>query len=194
MTGPATGAEPDPRPSVGTQVGAVSVELVRAAVDEVEDPEIPVTLAGLGVVREVLVDGNRVRLVLAPTRLGCPAKDEIARRLSRAAATVPGVVDVEVDWRNRRWSTDDVSETGRRALGLAGYTVTSAVQHCPYCSSDDAEALGAFGGSVCRQSWRCRSCGSPYEALRSAGDTAAQLRTAVPLPMPSLPGPAGASD
>ena len=151
---------------------------VRAALEPVEDPEIPIALVDLGVVRDVVVDGDSVSLVLSPTRLGCPALGEIARRLSVAAATVPGVVDVRVQWRPRAWSPADVSERGRTALRDAGYTLRKPEEpadRCPYCGSRDAEPMGSFGGSVCRQSLLCAECGSPYEALRSAACTAGAL-------------------
>lgn len=154
---------------------------VREAIATVEDPEIPIALVDLGVVREVLLErdrrnGVRVRLVLAPTRLGCPALGEIGRRLSAAASAIPGVVAVRVEWRPRAWSPSDVSKRGQAALRAAGYTLAAVSQRCPYCGSSQAEPLGVFGGSVCRQSLVCSDCGSPYEALRSAACTAGALR------------------
>lgn len=163
-----------------TTLGTDSVSgLIWTALGSVEDPEIPIALVDLGVVREVLVDADQVRLVLSPTRLGCPALGEIARRLSAAAAVVPGVADVRVQWRPRAWSPADVSEQGQAVLREAGYALGTSqgpAQVCPYCGSADAEPLGAFGGSVCRQSLLCSGCGSPYEALRSAACTAGALR------------------
>lgn len=174
-----------------TKLGSESLsDRVWTALAPVEDPEIPIPLVDLGVVRDVLVHGADVRLVLSPTRLGCPALGEIARRLSAAAAAVPGVVDVRVEWRPRAWSPADVSEHGQAVLRAAGYTLGSydaPAHQCPYCGSGEAEPLGAFGGSVCRQSLLCSACGSPYEALRSAACTAGTLGgpsiTAASLPL-----------
>lgn len=162
---------------------------VRAALAPVEDPEIPIALVDLGVVRDVVVDGTAILLVLSPTRLGCPALGEIARRLSAAVATVPGVVDVRVQWRPRAWSPTDVSDRGQAVLRQAGYTLRTSdvpADRCPYCGSAEAEPMGAFGGSVCRQSLLCKACGSPYEALRSAACTVGALRRAI-LNAESLP-------
>lgn len=163
------------------------------AIGSVEDPEIPIALVDLGVVREVLVDADQVRLVLSPTRLGCPALGEIARRLSAATRVVPGVADVRVHWRPRAWNPADVSEHGQAVLREAGYTLGTSqgpAQVCPYCGSGDAEQLGAFGASVCRQSLMCATCGSPYEALRSAACTAGALLEATTVstgPFPLVP-------
>ncbi len=166
---------------------------VRAALAGVEDPEIPIALVDLGVVRDVRVSGDSVHLVLSPTRLGCPALGEIARRLSAAAAAVPGVVDVQVQWRPRAWSPADVSLRGQAALRAAGYTLRTVgvpADQCPYCGSQGAEPLGTFGGSVCRQSLLCSTCGSPYDALRSAACTADALGGTIPAAA-SLPLAAG---
>ena len=49
-------------------------DAVWAALDEIPDPEIPViSLVDLGVVRDVAVNGDRVRIEFTPTFLGCPA-------------------------------------------------------------------------------------------------------------------------
>ena len=54
----------------------VTAEKVWAALAEVPDPEIPViSLVDLGVVREVEVDGDHVRVEFTPTFLGCPAQE-----------------------------------------------------------------------------------------------------------------------
>ena len=50
-----------------------------AAAAEVVDPEIPVlTIADLGVLREVEVHDGRVEVAITPTYSGCPAMNMIA--------------------------------------------------------------------------------------------------------------------
>jgi ring-1,2-phenylacetyl-CoA epoxidase subunit PaaD len=52
----------------------VTTERVWDALAEIPDPEIPViSLVELGVVRDVEVEGDRVRVQFTPTFLGCPA-------------------------------------------------------------------------------------------------------------------------
>ncbi|HWG94677.1 MAG TPA: iron-sulfur cluster assembly protein, partial [Mycobacteriales bacterium] len=68
----------------------------RAALAEVTDPEIPVlTIEDLGVLRDVVVEGERVVVTVTPTYSGCPAMDEI-RADVRAALQRAGWDDVEV--------------------------------------------------------------------------------------------------
>lgn len=139
------------------------------AVRAVEDPEIPVALSDLGVVRSVDVDPEGVRVVLRPTRLGCPARDRMERDVTLAVRTVAPDVSVSVDWEMEVWSDADVSEAGRAALGEVGYAVLlGGPPRCPYCGSADTRREGAFGGALCKVPHTCRGCGSTFDALRSA--------------------------
>ncbi|MGH8943435.1 MAG: iron-sulfur cluster assembly protein, partial [Acidimicrobiia bacterium] len=50
------------------------LERARAVASRVVDPEIPVlTIADLGILRGVLIDGHRVVATITPTYSGCPA-------------------------------------------------------------------------------------------------------------------------
>ncbi len=54
----------------------VTEAAVWEALAEIPDPEIPViSLVDLGVVKDVAVDGERVRIEFTPTFMGCPALD-----------------------------------------------------------------------------------------------------------------------
>ena len=51
----------------------MSADEVWAALAEIPDPEIPViSIVDLGVIRNVAVDGGRVRVEFTPTFLGAP--------------------------------------------------------------------------------------------------------------------------
>jgi ring-1,2-phenylacetyl-CoA epoxidase subunit PaaD len=147
---------------------------VRAAVATVEDPEVPITLQDLGVVRDVRVAGGEARVVLRPTRLACPARSEMARRVHEAVRSAAPDVHVEVDWEIATWSGSDVSDRGTQVLLQIGYADpgVGASAACPFCGSGDVRSEGAFGGSVCKVPFSCRSCGSTYDALK--GSTAAE--------------------
>jgi ring-1,2-phenylacetyl-CoA epoxidase subunit PaaD len=149
-------------------VSGPSPEVLRAALAEVEDPEIPIALADLGVIRGAEISDGEVTVVLAPTRLGCPALGEIARRVRTAALALDGVGTAKVRWEMRAWSPEDVSAEGRRALHDGGYGLTPEAEGCPHCGSTHIEPLSAFGGSVCRVPYACRGCGTPFDVLRSA--------------------------
>ncbi|MBO0848552.1 MAG: DUF59 domain-containing protein, partial [Pseudonocardia sp.] len=62
------------------------VRIVRA-VASVRDPELPaLTLADLGVVRDVRVQDGTVSVTVTPTYTGCPALAEMRADLRRALA------------------------------------------------------------------------------------------------------------
>ena len=61
----------------------------RAVAEAVTDPELPMlTLADLGVLREVTEDGDTVTVAITPTYTGCPAldtmRDDLVHALHRA--------------------------------------------------------------------------------------------------------------
>ncbi|MFF5988768.1 metal-sulfur cluster assembly factor [Prauserella flavalba] len=143
---------------------------VRAAIGEVEDPEVPVTLVDLGVVRSVEADGEQISVVLRPTRLGCPARDEMARRVREAAASAAPGVPLDVRWEASSWHTGDVTPRGSKVLVQIGYAAPGAGSvSCPFCDSADVRSAGPFGGSVCKVPFSCRTCGSTFDALKSGG-------------------------
>jgi transposase-like protein len=37
---------------------------------------------------------------------------------------------------------------------------------CPFCAAPDVERIGQWGGQMITAQWRCRACGSYFEALR----------------------------
>ena len=41
---------------------------------------------------------------------------------------------------------------------------------CPFCDGADCERVGQFGGQIITAQWRCRSCGSYFEAVREDFD------------------------
>ena len=62
----------------------VTESAVWDALAEIPDPEIPViSLVDLGVIRDVAVDAQRVRIEFTPTFLGCPALEELRPLVDR---------------------------------------------------------------------------------------------------------------
>jgi len=159
----------------------VTAEAVWAAIDEIPDPEIPVvSLVDLGVIREVEVDGERVRIELTPTFLGCPALEAMRRALEEKVAQLGGKPDVEVI-RDDSWSTDCITAAGREKLRAAGFAPptpraagpTTLVQleskafRCPYCGSTETRLENIFGPTPCRSIRWCESCRQPFEQFKT---------------------------
>ena len=144
----------------------------------VVDPEIPVlTIADLGVLRDVAVRDGRVEVAITPTYSGCPAMNmialEIELALDRAGFRNANVRTVL----SPAWSTDWMSEAGRRKLknyGIAPPLAASSrralfgVQQvqCPQCGSEMTELLSEFGSTSCKALWRCKACREPFDYFK----------------------------
>jgi ring-1,2-phenylacetyl-CoA epoxidase subunit PaaD len=100
----------------------------RACAASVPDPEIPVvTLEDLGILRDVRDEGGRVVVELTPTYTGCPATRVIADDVRRALAD-GGFADADVRMvLAPPWSTDWISDDGRRKLREYGIAPPGAV-------------------------------------------------------------------
>ncbi|MDT7615323.1 MAG: ring,2-phenylacetyl-CoA epoxidase subunit PaaD [Pseudonocardiales bacterium] len=149
-------------------ISTVQDRALRSRIDLVEDPEIPVTLTDLGVVRAVDVASDAVTVTLRPTRLACPAREEMARRVRAAVADVTPDVEVAIVWEMSTWEASDVSAAGGRALLEIGYgDPAQPLARCPYCASDEVRRESAFGGGVCKSPYSCRTCGSTFDVLKN---------------------------
>jgi len=148
------------------------------AAAQVVDPEIPVlTIADLGVLRDVAVNDGRVEVAITPTYSGCPAMNmialEIELALEREGIARPSIRTVL----SPAWTTDWMSEDGRRKLreyGIAppvagsGRRALFGEQHvaCPQCGSVETELLSEFGSTSCKALWRCRTCREPFDYFK----------------------------
>ncbi|WP_432491628.1 1,2-phenylacetyl-CoA epoxidase subunit PaaD [Kineococcus auxinigenes] len=155
----------------------VDVERARAVASQVPDPEVPVlTVADLGILRDVAVDGGRVRVTITPTYSGCPAvgtiREDITTRLAEA-----GYRDVEVvTTLSPAWTTDWMSEDGRRKLaeyGIAppqrrpgGAVALTLSLRCPRCGSPRTRELNRFGSTACKSLWVCGDCAEPFDHFK----------------------------
>lgn len=95
---------------------------VRAALAEVQDPELPIGIVDLGLVRSVAVDGGKVRVGITFTSIACPCTDMLREDIQERLRRLDGVTDVEVEEVFEAWSREDMTEEGRLALLALGVT------------------------------------------------------------------------
>jgi len=144
----------------------------------VTDPEIPVlTIDDLGVLRAVELNGDRVDVAITPTYSGCPAMNMIALEIELALSRA-GFREIHVRTvLSPAWTTDWMSEQGRRKLkeyGIAppqaagGRRALFGVEQvtCPQCGSADTELLSEFGSTSCKALWRCKTCREPFDYFK----------------------------
>lgn len=146
------------------------------------DPELPVlTIADLGILRAVDVDGTSVRVTITPTYSGCPAMDVIRADLREAFAE-EGITEVEiVTVLAPAWTTDWMSSEGRAKLEAFGIAAPSgnsragghsgpvrmALQvKCPHCQSLSTREISRFGSTSCKALYTCHDCGEPFDYFK----------------------------
>jgi ring-1,2-phenylacetyl-CoA epoxidase subunit PaaD len=151
--------------------------------DGVPDPEVPaLSLPDLGIVREIQLRDDGLEVVLTPTYNGCPATEVIERSVVDALDAA-GLGPTRVSMRRApAWTTDWMSDEGRRKLrdyGIAppgpvapgaGAPIRivrrQAAVACPRCASTDTERLSAFGSTACKALYRCLACREPFEHFK----------------------------
>jgi ring-1,2-phenylacetyl-CoA epoxidase subunit PaaD len=148
-----------------------------AAAAEVTDPELPVlTIADLGILRDVAGTADGVEVLITPTYSGCAAMGVIAMEveLALSRAGIPGRVRTVL---SPAWTTDWMTQDGRRKLldyGIAPpvpgsgrralFGVDTVV--CPRCGSDHTEVVAEFGSTSCKALWRCLACREPFDYFK----------------------------
>jgi len=172
---------------------AADLDAAREIAAAVPDPELPmVTVADLGILRDVTAEDGRLVVTITPTYSGCPALREIAHdlqhRLSRA-----GFAEVTVRIALAPpWSSDWITAEGRRKLQAAGIAPPQAVPPagpsqarpahqgpvpltltahlepvpCPRCGSRETTQTAAFGATACKALFRCEACREPFEYVK----------------------------
>jgi ring-1,2-phenylacetyl-CoA epoxidase subunit PaaD len=144
----------------------------------VVDPEIPVlTIADLGVLREVVVEAGRVEVAITPTYSGCPAMNMITLEIELALSRA-GIHDARVRTvLAPAWTTDWMSAEGRAKLKDYGIAPPLAAVGrralfgaleiaCPQCGATDTEQLSEFGSTSCKALWRCKACREPFDYFK----------------------------
>jgi ring-1,2-phenylacetyl-CoA epoxidase subunit PaaD len=164
-------------------VRTLALEAIWEALAEVPDPEIPVvSVVDLGLVHSVELDGERLRVELLPTFVGCPALDLIRGSVANRLAGMAPVVEVEMTFAEP-WTSDRITAEGRRRLRESGFAVpgpapaidaplfaTIAARPdatCPWCGSADTAMENAFGPTRCRAIFWCNRCRQPFEQFKA---------------------------
>jgi ring-1,2-phenylacetyl-CoA epoxidase subunit PaaD len=155
---------------------ALDVSGIWDALAGVEDPELPVAITDLGLVRSVTVEGTHVRVQLVPTFTGCPALDVIRERVRGRLLGLPGVETAEVVFTYEEpWTLDRLTETARVRLADHGLRVPRASLAepavCPFCGSTNTVIENPFGATLCRAIYYCRDCRNPIERFKPPGDS-----------------------
>jgi ring-1,2-phenylacetyl-CoA epoxidase subunit PaaD len=158
---------------------------VRAALDEVADPEIPsVSVVELGMIGRIETTAAAIEVELLPTFVGCPALEVIREAIRERLASDGREVRVEVSFATP-WSSDRISPAGHEKLRRSGFAppppsapgralpvleltaLDAEVVPCPFCGSTRTTLESPFGPTQCRSIRHCDACRQPFEAFKS---------------------------
>jgi ring-1,2-phenylacetyl-CoA epoxidase subunit PaaD len=150
----------------------------------VPDPELPqLTIADLGILRDVREHGHTVVATITPTYSGCPAMREISHDLA-ARLRQAGYREVTVRTQlSPPWTSDWITEDGHAKLAAAGIAPPHAAPRrdgpvpltlgrpapvrCPHCGSPRTTRTAAFGATACKSLHRCEECREPFEHVKA---------------------------
>lgn len=149
------------------------------ALEQVKDPEIPVvSVVEMGIVRDVVAEGDAVRVTMTPTFSGCPALDVMQRDIETAVRQL-GIQNVTIETiLHPPWTSDWITEEAReklRQFGLAppqkhgGNLISVAlldVAECPHCGSKNTVLKNSFGSTLCRMIYYCNNCQDAFEQFK----------------------------
>lgn len=171
-----------------TAITKPSVEEVWGWLSEVPDPEIPViSLTDLGIIRDVVWEGDTLVVTVTPTYSGCPATSIINVDIEQALRR-RGIGPLRLERRlSPPWTTDWITPEAREKLrdyGIAppidgtaadGRLRDRALRFaeganlavaCPRCGSRNTEKVSQFGSTPCKASFRCRDCLEPFDYFK----------------------------
>lgn len=143
--------------------------VITEAVESVVDPEIPVlTIADLGILRSVDIEGHLVVVTITPTYSGCPAMRQIQDDVVAALERV-GVDEAKVRTTySPAWTTDWITEEGHLKLaefGIAPPTDPAEVV-CPNCAGGSPRLIAQFGSTACKALMVCSVCDEPFDYFK----------------------------
>jgi ring-1,2-phenylacetyl-CoA epoxidase subunit PaaD len=154
-------------------------QLIYKWLEDVKDPEIPVlSLVDLGVITDITIENDSVKIEMTPTFVGCPALDMMKQEITdllteKGLSKVSIVVNFRVPW-----TSDRISEKGKEALkkfGLAPPAKRNLIEQleimehpeCPRCNGKNTELKSVFGSTLCRSIYYCDNCKESFEQFKA---------------------------
>lgn len=97
----------------------ITADEVTASLERVIDPELGVSVVDLGLIYNVQIDGNTIRVDMTLTNPGCPMAGMLVESVEQALREAFASAEVEVNlvW-DPPWSPERLSEGARAQLDL----------------------------------------------------------------------------
>ncbi|MBI2650166.1 DUF59 domain-containing protein [Candidatus Woesearchaeota archaeon] len=99
----------------------VEKEQVIEVLKKVNDPEIQFDIWSLGLVYNVQIEGNKVKILMTFTTPMCPYGPQLMDDVRRQISAIDGVGEVVIDLTfSPVWSPEKMTEEAKIALGITG--------------------------------------------------------------------------
>lgn len=104
---------------IASEDGPLTADRVRVALRRVKDPEINMNIVDLGLIYDIVVEGNDVRVDMSLTSPGCPSGPEIMGDAQRQVETVQGIgtATINLVW-SPPWTPERIEPRVRAYLGF----------------------------------------------------------------------------
>ena len=94
-------------------------EQVIAEIRKIYDPEIPVNIYELGLIYDVKVKEDSVKIIMTLTSPNCPVAESLPKDVKDSAMQVDGIEKVDLDLVSEPvWNKDMMSEAAKLELNL----------------------------------------------------------------------------
>lgn len=149
----------------------ISKEITWKWLEEIPDPEIPVlSIVDLGIVRNVIVNNDKIEIIITSTYSGCPAMDMIRMNI-RMLLMQHGFQHIKItEQLSPAWTTDWMNEEARKKLNAYGIAPPLLKNEhaikCPLCNSTNTKLLSEFGSTPCKSLYQCNDCKEPFDHFK----------------------------
>lgn len=158
----------------------LSKENILNLISEIPDPEIPViTISELGVIRDVIVEGENVEVKITPTYSGCPAMQRMENDI-KEILNKNGISNLKITTvYSPPWTTDWIPEGAKEKLRKYGIappekttedkswlTGKNKLVLCPRCKSQNTKLISQFGSTACKALYQCQDCLEPFDYFK----------------------------
>jgi metal-sulfur cluster biosynthetic enzyme len=121
----------DEKPVFETNLPPDKAQKVVEVLRQVYDPEIPINVYDLGLIRRVWLKDGVLKIVMTLTAVGCPVAGNVTQEVGYAVqSVVPEAkdVEVEVDF-ERPWDPTQMTPQGREMFkAIYGYDIVEQYQ------------------------------------------------------------------
>lgn len=162
------------------QTAIIDKSILYTYLEEIKDPEVPVlSIIDLGIVRDIKLNGDELEVIITPTYTGCPAMDMIAATIKIELATLGFKKTKVTTVLSPAWTTDWMSEEGKRKLKAYGIAPPNPKQQacnqglfaeetiqCPHCNSHHTHRISEFGSTACKSLYQCDDCKEPFDYFK----------------------------